>query len=155
MWIYKEKIIKDINDFPEGCFGFVYVLTNLENNKKYIGKKNLYSKQNKKLGKKELENIKEERKKNKTRGKLPTKKLVVKESSWKNYRGTNSNKQLDELHKLPEDKIKKEIISFAFNSKQLTYRETQNQFENKVLENPELYYNSNILGKFFIKDVMV
>ena len=35
-WYYKNKIVKDI---PEGMIGFVYLITNTTNDKKYIGKK--------------------------------------------------------------------------------------------------------------------
>jgi hypothetical protein len=35
-WTYKDQTV-DI--LPEDCEGFVYLITNLTNNKKYIGKK--------------------------------------------------------------------------------------------------------------------
>ena len=53
-WTYQGKTIKDISDFPPNSFGFVYVITHLESNKKYIGKKVLYFSKKVKLGKKEL-----------------------------------------------------------------------------------------------------
>ena len=34
-WTYQGKTIKDISDFPPNSFGFVYVITHLETNKKY------------------------------------------------------------------------------------------------------------------------
>ena len=46
----------------------------------------------------------------------------------------------------------REIIIFTSTKKQLTYFETKLQFVNEVLENDE-YLNSNILGKFFRKDL--
>ena len=36
--------------------------------------------------------------------------------------------------------------------KLLTYYETQTLFVYRVLEEPEMYFNDNILGKFFRKD---
>ena len=39
MWLYNNELIETI---PEGMVGFVYLITNLTNNRKYIGKKNFY-----------------------------------------------------------------------------------------------------------------
>ena len=39
MWFYNNESVENI---PEGMVGFVYCITNLSNNKKYIGKKNFY-----------------------------------------------------------------------------------------------------------------
>jgi hypothetical protein len=33
MWLYENKIIEKIEDFPEGTFGFVYKITNNETGK--------------------------------------------------------------------------------------------------------------------------
>ena len=35
-WYYKDKLITEL---PEDCEAFVYLITNLTNNKKYVGKK--------------------------------------------------------------------------------------------------------------------
>jgi len=35
-WTYQGKVIDEL---PEDCEGFVYLITNTENNKKYVGKK--------------------------------------------------------------------------------------------------------------------
>ncbi len=35
-WTYQKKKIKEL---PEDCEGFVYLITNLTNDRKYIGKK--------------------------------------------------------------------------------------------------------------------
>ena len=34
-WYYNDKIVDEL---PEGTVGFVYLITNLTNNRKYIGK---------------------------------------------------------------------------------------------------------------------
>ena len=39
MWVYNKTIFDEI---PEGMVGFVYLITNLMNDRKYIGKKNFY-----------------------------------------------------------------------------------------------------------------
>jgi len=54
MWEYNGIIISKLEDFPEGCIGFVYKITNTETNKIYIGKKLLNKKKTKKLGKKAI-----------------------------------------------------------------------------------------------------
>lgn len=153
-WIYKEKEIKEINDFKDpNIFGFIYKITNKENGKFYIGKKNLIFKRNKKLGKKELKIIKEERKLKKIQGKLPSKKLVITESDWVNYYG--SSKELKEdIKKLGKDLYTREIIQLAYNSKQLTYFETLYQMKFDVLR-VESSYNNSILGKFHRKDFVI
>ena len=50
------------------------------------------------------------------------------------------------------ESLKKQIIQTASNKKHLTYLETKYLFQLEVLENPDLYYNDNILGKFFTSD---
>ena len=41
-WQYNKE---DFTDVPKGMEGFVYVITNLTNDKKYIGKKNFWTRQ--------------------------------------------------------------------------------------------------------------
>ena len=50
------------------------------------------------------------------------------------------------------ENLKKQIIQTASNKKHLTYLETKYLFQLEVLEKPDLYYNDNILGKFFTSD---
>jgi len=150
-WFYDKKEIDDISKFPEDTYGFVYKITHLPTGKSYIGKKVLYYERNKRLGKKELEILREERSIKGLRGRVPTKKKVTTESDWKTYWG--SSKELNELRKEEnEDKFHKEIICFAKNKKLLTYYELKYLCVYGVLENPKLYWNDNILGKFFTKD---
>jgi hypothetical protein len=55
MWVYNNNTISSLSDLGENePFGFVYKITNLTNGKFYIGKKNIYSKVNKPITKKEL-----------------------------------------------------------------------------------------------------
>ena len=51
------------------------------------------------------------------------------------------------------ESLGKQIIEIGFNKKHLTYLETKYLFQFGVLENPEIYYNDSILGKFFTKDL--
>ena len=53
---------------------------------------------------------------------------------------------------LDQKDLNKQILEVAFNKKHLTYLETKWLFQLEVLEQPEKYYNDNILGKFFTSD---
>ncbi len=52
-WLYNEKEITDISQFPLGAFGFVYVVITPEG-KKYVGKKALHHNRKRKLNRAEL-----------------------------------------------------------------------------------------------------
>ena len=144
MWEYKNELISDINRIPEDAFGFVYEVYHIPTGKKYIGRKQLISVTTKALGKKELAELTDKR--------ASKKKKVQKESDWKSYYGSHSEiKQLIKEGKSSE--FKRTIIQFAFSPKHLTYLETKYLFSLEVLENPNVFYNDNILGKFFRKDI--
>ena len=42
MWLYNDKIIETLDDFPSGLYGFIYMTTHLPSGISYIGKKVLY-----------------------------------------------------------------------------------------------------------------
>ena len=135
MWLYKNKEINSIEDMPTDTFGFVYLVTHTPSGKKYLGKKQL-------IANRTLPPLKGQKKKRK----------IQKESDWKTYYGSQT--EVKQLVKEAKDKLEfvREIIIFTSTKKQLTYFETKLQFVNEVLENDE-YLNSNILGKFFRKDL--
>ena len=135
MWLYKNKVIKCIELMPQDTFGFIYQVTYLPTNEKYLGKKFIYF--NKKLP--PLKGFKRKRK-------------ISIESDWKKYYGSH-DKIKTLLKENKHDGFKREILEFAFNKKHLTYLETKYLFTNNVLENNE-YINDNILGKFFRKDLV-
>jgi len=149
-WLYKGNSIESISDFPEGIYGFIYEITHIPTGKKYIGKKVLYFERNKKLGKKELEVLKEERKAKGIGGRVPLKKKVVSESDWKTYYG--SNQEIKDLIKEGKhSEFSREILTLVTSKKLLTYYECKELFIKEVLENQN-YYNGDILGKFHRKD---
>ena len=143
-WLYKTSQIEDLSQFPQNTHGFIYKITHLPSGKSYIGKKVLYHNKKVKLGKKELalyEGV----------GRKPSSKIVTSESDWKKYWG--SNKTLLELKKIePIENFEREILILCSSKKLLTYYETRTLFIYRVLETPDLYFNDNILGKFFRKD---
>ena len=141
-WEMKGREIKHVKDLPEGALGFVYII-HLSNGKKYIGRKSLYSFTKRNFGKKELALITDKRKK--------TYEIVKKESKWQSYLGSNSFLKND-LGEGSVEVVKKEIIKIAFTEKQLTYLETQALFCYGVIESED-FYNDNILGKFYRRDL--
>ena len=144
-WLYNGKEITDISQFPPNTFGFVYQVITPEG-KKYVGKKVLYHNQKKKLTKVELA-------KQTGRGRRALYKIVQKESDWKKYIGSNAKlkHQITE-GEVTKDDLERQILEIALNKKHLTYLETKYLFQMEVLENPDQYYNDNILGKFFTSD---
>ena len=149
-WIYKGTEITDISQFATNAFGFIYIIRQIlpdgERGAFYVGKKQLQSRTNVKLGKKELLAAPI------TRGRTKTKKLVVKESKWQDYLG--SNKEFQTLYKeIGAENFVKEILHISSNSKQLTYHELKQIILTGALED-KLSFNDNLLGKIFSKDLV-
>ena len=146
MWKYKEQIIENIEDFGEIIpFGFIYIVTHTPTGKKYLGKKSLFHTLNKKLGKKELAQQPV------TRGRTKTTKQIVKESDWKTYYGS-AKPILALIKDGKQEEFTREILQLAPDKKILTYLENKFLFINEVLENPNIWMNDNIQGRFFTKD---
>jgi len=121
-WTYQGKIVETI---PEGIEGFVYLITNTTNNKKYVGKK---------LAKFKTTKPPLKGRKNKRRG--------TKESDWKDYWGS-SDKLLADVEQLGQDKFTREILYYCKSRGEMSYLEAREQFERRVLETDE-YYNGII-----------
>lgn len=126
MWLYNDKEIGD--DEIEGYASFVYIITNLENNKRYIGKKIFKS-------------IRRQKVKGKTR-----KKKVEKESDWRRYFGSNLG-LLKDLEELGPDRFRREIVKLCKTRGTASYWEAKLQMQYEVLENPDLFYNEWIMCK--------
>ena len=82
MWKFKGKEITSSKQLPEGAIGFIYIM-NLSDGKQYIGRKSLYSKRKKPLGKKALTLITDKR--------LKKYEVVIKESDWASYNSSNKS----------------------------------------------------------------
>ena len=124
-WEYNGK---EYLSAEKGIEGFVYIITNDTNNKKYIGKKSFWT-----------------RRKDKKTGRRKTK-----ESDWKKYFGS-CDELKDDVKLLGEDKFKREILYLCPHKKSMSYYETYEQFKRNVLMNDE-YYNTNIEGRFFVSE---
>ena len=144
-WIYQNKEVEEISDFPNETFGFVYRIVHTPTGKAYIGKKVLQFTRKVKLTKKELAEYQG------VVGRRPAYRLAVKESDWQTYWG--SNKYLKEFMKdEPLENFERYILVCAPSKKLLTYYETKYQMIYEVLEKPDEFFNDSILGKFFTKD---
>lgn len=146
MWLYRDKQINELSDMPEPQpFGFIYEVTHIPTGRKYLGKKQLISVQNKPLGKKELALLTDKR--------ASKKKKVIKESDWKTYYG--SNPEIKSLIKQgKQSEFKREIVIFVPTKKLLTYYENKFLFINEVIEPHTNYINDNIEGRYFKKDFL-
>ena len=121
-WSYQGKLVEEL---PSDCEAFVYLITNLTNDKKYVGKKLAKFKTTKKPLK---------GKKNKRRG--------TKESDWRTYWGSNTH-LVDDVLRLGEHRFTREILYYCPSRGVASYLEAKEQFERKVLESAE-YYNGII-----------
>jgi len=122
MWIYKGEYLEEI---PDGYVGMVYMITNVANNKKYIGKKIFHFTKTKQ--------VKGKKKKSKV------------ESDWQTYYG--SNKELNEhVDIFGTNNFKREILYLCVNKSQMSYLELREQIDRRVLETEE-YYNQWISAK--------
>ena len=121
-WLFESK---EIEVLPEDCVGFVYLITNLTNNRKYIGKKLARFKTSKPPLK---------GRKNRRRG--------TKESDWREYYGSNDELNKD-IEQLGTENFRREILYYCNSKAECSYIEAREQFRHKVLETPQ-YYNGHI-----------
>ena len=129
MWTYNDVIFEDT---PEEYQGFVYQLTEIHTNKKYIGKKNFW--------KPKVLPI------NKTRKRRVRTRI---ESDWKDYYGSsNEVRQLVEQH--GKERFKREILKLCKTKGEMSYYEAKLQFEHDVLLRDD-YYNEFIGCKIHSK----
>ena len=146
-WLYKDKRMECLEDFPKETYGFIYITTHDPSGKSYLGKKVLYHNVKKKLTKKELAE-------QTGRGRKSTTVTTQKESDWKTYYG--SAKPILELIKQGKQKdFSRKILCMVNNKKLLTYYECKYLFQLGVLENPDEWINDNIQGRFFSKDFIL
>jgi hypothetical protein len=142
-----EDLIDDESFDPTQYEGYIYMTTNLETNRHYIGKKNFFYKNNVKLGKKEKAALPV------TRGRTKQTKLVVNPSDWKTYYGS-AQEIKEDLKKYPKDKFVRVILKLCKTKKELTYYECKYLFQYGVLEDSTKWINDNIQGRFFTKDLI-
>jgi hypothetical protein len=119
-WHISENVLLD-----ENTFGFIYEITNILENKIYIGKKQCFSK------------IKRKPLKGKTRCRRD-----IKESNWKFY--TSSSNELNEdIKRLGKENFTFKILKTCSCKWELAYFEIKEQIDRNVLFKTE-YYNGII-----------
>ena len=128
MWTYQGN---PVNELPDDCVGFVYIITNTTNNKKYIGKK---------LAKFSKTTYKTVKLKNGTKKKKKIRSKI--DSDWQEYYGSSPNLTAD-INTLGKENFKREILYYCKSKSECSYIEAREQFTQKVLESDE-YYNGHI-----------
>jgi hypothetical protein len=127
-WLYQDQII-DI--LPEDCVGFVYLITNNTNSRKYIGKKLAkFSKTTQRTVKLKNGN----KKKQKIRTKV--------DSDWRDYYGSSPELTKD-VEQIGKENFTREILYYCNSKSECSYIEAREQFSRRVLESKD-YYNGHI-----------
>ena len=123
MWYYNNELFETT---PEEYQGFVYQITELHTNKKYIGKKNFW--------KPKVLPI------NKTRKRRVRTRI---ESNWKEYY-SSSNEVCKLVEERGQEGFKREILKLCKTKGEMSYYEAKLQFDHNVLFSDD-YYN-NFIG---------
>jgi hypothetical protein len=127
-WIYKNEPVEQL---PEDCVGFVYIITNTISGRMYVGKKlarfktTRYKMHTQKNGKKVRKKI---------RGAVA--------SDWQEYYGSSDQLNRD-VESIGRDQFRREILYYCRSKAECNYIEAREQFARKVLESNQ-YYNGHI-----------
>ena len=127
-WIYKNQPVEQL---PEDCVGFVYIITNTVSGRMYVGKKlarfktTRYKMHTQKNGKKVRKKI---------RGAVA--------SDWQEYHGSSDQLNRD-VESIGRDQFRREILYYCRSKAECNYIEAREQFARKVLESDQ-YYNGHI-----------
>ena len=131
-WSYNNKPFSsaDIGEY----FGFVYLITNKSNGRRYIGRKYFFS----------------------FRTPKGKKRKVKSESDWKNYYGSCPELKED-IIKFGRENFSRTILSLHKTKGKTNFEETRRLFNHNVLtealdDGTTAWYNSNILNRYFRKD---
>jgi len=139
-WLYNNQPVETL---PDDCVGFVYMITNTTNHRKYIGKKLAkFSKTTQRTVKLKIGT----KKKKKIRSKV--------DSDWRDYYGSSPELTKD-VELLGKDKFTREILYYCKSKAECSYIEAREQFSRKVLESKDWYnghiqvrvHGSHIVGK--------
>ena len=127
-WLFEGS---EVENLPEDCIGFVYLITNTLSGRKYIGKKLAkFSKTTQRTVK--LKNG--TKKKKKIRSKV--------DSDWRDYYGS-SDELAKDIEQLGTANFTREILYYCKSKAECSYIEAREQFSRRVLESDD-YYNGHI-----------
>lgn len=131
-WIYNANPFTsvDIGDY----YGFVYLIENKLNGRKYIGRKYFWS----------------------FRTPKGKKRKVKSESNWKEYYGSCPELKED-IDKFGRENFSRIVLSLHKTKGKTNYEETRQLFVNNVLTESldsggPAFYNSNVMSRYFRKD---
>ena len=125
-WFFDGKPYDTISDSK--LEGFVYLITNKINNRKYIGKKSFWTR----------------------RANKKTKRKKTLESNWRDYYGSCNELKTDIIVYGVEN-FQREILHLCKYKKCMSFFEEEEQWKRKVLHSFE-YYNTSIGGKYFFAE---
>lgn len=139
-WTYQNQPVIDL---PPDCVGFVYLITNIQNQRKYIGKK---------LAKFSRTTQRTVKLKNGTKKKRRIRSKI--ESDWRDYYGS-SPELLKDVELLGKENFTREILYYCGSKAECSYIEAREQFNHRVLESKDWYnghiqvrvHGSHIIGK--------
>ncbi len=131
-WYYNGEVFRSEN--ISDSFGFVYLIENKINGRKYIGRKYFWSFR-------------------KPKGKS---RKVKSESDWKKYYGSCPELKEDVI-KFGRENFSRTMLSVHKTGGKTNFEETRQLFANNVLtesldDGSPAWYNSNILSRYFRKD---
>ena len=129
MLYYIDNIFTSEN--IDNYIGFVYCITNLETNRKYIGKKTFYFSRTKLIN--------------------GRRKKVKIPSDWESYYGSNKILQAEVITN-GINNYKREILHLCKTKSEASYLELKEQMNNNVLETDD-YYNEYIMVKINKKHI--
>ena len=121
MWLFEGREFQE-SDIADNI-GYVYMITNLTDGRRYIGKKLFYF--------------------SKTRQVKGRKKRTKVLSDWPTYWSSSPELQAD-VERLGADNFRRDILYLCKTKGTLSYIEAREQFSFRVLEQPEAWYNGII-----------
>lgn len=130
-WLYKKEILTD-DMIPAKAVGFIYIITDNETRKRYIGRKLLTKAHTRQKNKKII----------KTRV----------ESDWRDYWSSSPELTLL-IEENGTDRFTREILMFAETKGLLNYLEERIQYSLGVLESED-WLNTNIRAKMFKRNII-
>lgn len=132
-WLYQGREVTD--EDLEGYKAFVYVITNIDTKKQYFGKKKLEFTRRMKV--KDRKN----------------RKVVRKESDWRDYYGSSEELARDIVSNGKEN-FTRQILKLCETGAVASYWELYYQMINHVLLNPANYYNNYVGARIHRKHVL-
>jgi len=130
-WTFQNTVI---NELPEDCVGFVYLITNNVTGRKYIGKK---------LAKFSKTTYKTVKLKNGTKKKKKIRSKI--DSNWQDY-WSSSDELKKDIVALGQENFTREILFYCKSKAECSYIELKEQVLRGVLESND-YYNGHVQAR--------